>query len=473
MDAFHPRRVDEDLEHRPRSRQIRDPRGIELEREIRLRPAVPAALEVVRPQHRHDHAQEAPDDSVLVEAGDRIESRLDLADEAPDLGLRVRGLRRFEAAVKQLDEQARELRVARDGLLHVRLAEHPARLAQVLGDRAQQRDLAPGQLGSEHEPVEAVVLDRAAPHLGERVLEHLTDSIRLELDSFAAVQAEVVDPHGRPLDGCHLERPLVGDLDAHVLEQRQHIGQEDRLPRAQQLEREVTDLGAQRPVEAHVQVAFRVETLDPFDVGHRCASREIVAVGGGERVPIAPEQRGATLLAKPFDERVLEVVGPRTRRLGDLGLDRREIVVADRSRNRVDDEVQPRKHRLRDACTQVDAGPAERPQEYLLDPLADVGVVSLERQVDEARQEAPERVAADEEADAATLAEVEDPERDLVELVRRRSGRARRADTSRGSRSAPCSRGSPGESPLRSTTCCTLRRRTGISPRARAVRGGV
>jgi hypothetical protein len=53
----------------------------------------------------------------------------------------------------------------------------------------------------------------------------------------------------------------------------------------------------------------------------------------------------------------------------------------------------------------------------LLDAPAVLRVVAVARQVDEAREEAPERVAPDEEAHAPPLAEVEDPERDLEQLV--------------------------------------------------------
>ncbi len=81
VDAFHARRVDEDLEHRPRVRQVGDPGRVELEGEIRLRRSVGAVLEVVRAQHRLDHAQEPAQDPVLVEARHRVEPGLDLPRE--------------------------------------------------------------------------------------------------------------------------------------------------------------------------------------------------------------------------------------------------------------------------------------------------------------------------------------------------------------------------------------------------------
>ena len=76
-------------------------------------------------------------------------------------------------------------------------------------------------------------------------------------------------------------------------------------------------------------------------------------------------------------------------------------------------------HRLGDTRAVVDARPAERLLEDLLDPLPVPGVEALARQVDEAGEEAAERVATDEEAHAPPLAEVEDAHRRLEELVLR------------------------------------------------------
>ena len=126
--SFHPRRVDEDLEHRPRRGQVRNAGGIELEREIRL------PLKEVRPQHRADHAEEAAQDPVLVEALDRVELALDLPDKLVRLLLDVGCPRRREAEPEELDEQSREPRVPGERRLHIRLAEGAARLPEVLRD---------------------------------------------------------------------------------------------------------------------------------------------------------------------------------------------------------------------------------------------------------------------------------------------------------------------------------------------------
>ena len=143
-------RVDEDLEHRPRLGQVRDQVGIELEREVRLRLAAGVRLEVVRPQHRTDDAEEATQDPVLVEALDRVDRALQIALERPRLRVGVLEPPRVEAEPEELDEPARDVGVRREGVLHVALAEGASRLAEVLRDRAKDRDLACGQPSREH-----------------------------------------------------------------------------------------------------------------------------------------------------------------------------------------------------------------------------------------------------------------------------------------------------------------------------------
>ncbi len=223
-------RVDEDLEHRPRLGQIRDELGIQLQREVRLRAATGVRLEVVRPQDCADDAQEAAQDPILVEALDRVDRGLQLPLERPRLRVGVLEPHRVEPQPEELDEPAGDVGVRGQRVLHVGLAERASRLAEVLRDRPEDRDLARGQPRREDETVEAVVLRLAAPGASERVLERCPDIVRLELGSFVVAEPEVVDPDRRAACGLDLVRPLVADPDAHVLEQRQHVGEEERLP---------------------------------------------------------------------------------------------------------------------------------------------------------------------------------------------------------------------------------------------------
>ena len=96
-------------------------------------------------------------------------------------------------------------------------------LAQILGDRADDRYLASGQGRAEHQSVQRVVLEVAAPDADERVVEEVSDPLGVR---GIRLQAEVVDPRRRAVGGRDLVRTLVGDLRAEVLERRQDLGQE-------------------------------------------------------------------------------------------------------------------------------------------------------------------------------------------------------------------------------------------------------
>ena len=77
MHAFHLRRVDEDLEHRPRRGQLRDLLRVDLEGEIRF-----AALEVIRPQRRVDQLDVQAQNAVFVGIADGVERVFDLRANA-------------------------------------------------------------------------------------------------------------------------------------------------------------------------------------------------------------------------------------------------------------------------------------------------------------------------------------------------------------------------------------------------------
>ena len=70
---------------------------------------------------------------------------------------------RDEAGLEEADKQAGDRRVGTEHPLQVDLAELGARPVAGPRVRAQQRDLAPGQPGVEHQAVEVVVLGLAAP----------------------------------------------------------------------------------------------------------------------------------------------------------------------------------------------------------------------------------------------------------------------------------------------------------------------
>ena len=212
------RRVHEDLELRARRREDRDLRWVELERQVRPWRAGFVDDEVVGPQHRVDDRQEAAQDPVLVQALDRVDRLPDLDPQSLCLVV-VAGIG-IEPRAEQLDEQRRDVGVAEQRALHVRVRERDSGLAQVLGDRAHDGDLAARQSGAEHQPVERVVLELAPPRGEERVLEDVADPFDV---LGRAPQPEVVQPCARTVDRSDLVRALVDDLRPHVLERRHDV----------------------------------------------------------------------------------------------------------------------------------------------------------------------------------------------------------------------------------------------------------
>ena len=94
--GFHALRVDEDLELRPRFRQVRQRVRIELERDVRLRRAVRVALVVVRAQQRADDRAVGSKDPVVVEVLRAVDLALErvLARREPARALAPRADRR-------------------------------------------------------------------------------------------------------------------------------------------------------------------------------------------------------------------------------------------------------------------------------------------------------------------------------------------------------------------------------------------
>ena len=194
-----------------------------------------------------------------------------------------------EARVEERDERAGHVGVPEQRLLHVAIAERDPDLAQVARDRAQHRHLAPVELGAEDQAVEAVELGLAVPDAPEALVEALAD--RVDVDLAGALQAEVVDPHGRAVARLDLVRPLVGDGQPEALEHRQDVGEQHAPVAPVELAAQRARRALQRPVEAEVERLLALHRLHPADVGQRRARVQVVAVGGRERAGVAAVQR--------------------------------------------------------------------------------------------------------------------------------------------------------------------------------------
>ena len=376
-----------------------------------------ARVEVVRAQHCADHVQEHAQDLVLLEALHRVDRLLDARRHL--LGVLAIGAPRIEACLEQRDHQSRDLRVCHQRLPHVAVTERDARLAQVLADRPQHGDLAPGESGAEYEAVVAVVLHLAAPCAYERVLEAVPDAVGIEIARPRIRQTKVVDPDAVGAARDDRVGALVGDLHAHVLEQRQHVGEGERAAGAEQLRAQHARPRLERAVEADAEALVLRQLLDVHDVGERGARHPVGPVGGGEGVRVAAEQLAAVLLAEILDERLLEIVGPRARGGHEHHLDLAGVEVRHQAGLHVRHEMEADEHGLGHPRGVVDARGAGGVSEDRLDAAPVLSVEAVARYEHEHREEAAERVAPREQPQPLALAEVKDPHRHLEQLVRR------------------------------------------------------
>src|SRR5215207_8029649 len=117
--ALHAGGVDEDLEPRAGQRQHDYVARVELEREVRLWLALRRALVVVRAHRRQGYVQEVPEDAVLVQAHDLVERLFYLPSQPLGLRLGARLPARVEAGFEELHEEAGDVRVREESVLHV------------------------------------------------------------------------------------------------------------------------------------------------------------------------------------------------------------------------------------------------------------------------------------------------------------------------------------------------------------------
>ncbi len=221
---------------------------------------------------------------------------------------------------------------------------------------------------------------------------------------------------------------LVDDLEAHVLEHRQHVRQRHRPAAVEDAEAEAGRRGLARPVHAELEDAGRDRALDVDDVLAGAGAVVVGAVADAEGVAVLGEQREPVLLAVGGDQLVAQVVLPRAAGRDQPGLDRADVGRRRRGRVGLDDEVEPGQHRFVGDLGVVGGDrPVERVLQDLLERLADRRGEAVARHVDQARGEALEGVVADEQRDPLALLQVEhagaDPRQvvvgDLEQLVAR------------------------------------------------------
>ena len=151
MHALHGRRIDEDFAPGARRRQVVQPGAVEFHGEIRLGRAVLVFLPEAGAQHRVYHILEAANDAVVVQRGNVLQRRVDLLFDGVHRPGAVAGIRGIVPGMKQCRQQAGDIGISHQRLLHIGQAEGHRRLAQELARGPQDGDVAPGP-GSRRSP---------------------------------------------------------------------------------------------------------------------------------------------------------------------------------------------------------------------------------------------------------------------------------------------------------------------------------
>ena len=328
--------------------------------------------------------------------------------------------------MEERHEVARNAGMRCERLLEIGLAVRETRLLEVLGVGAQHNHVVGRERHEWCQAVEAVVLDLASADSHQHVFgERL---YRFDVgNATGAAQAKVVQENGRRTRARDFIGNLVQHLEAHVLQHRQARRKRHGAAQAEGAKPQRAFVAFDGTVEVHRVMMFGIEPFDRDDVANGRSRRHVVAVGDGEGVRVAAHEHGRALLAQRLDGRDLEVVLPPAQGLRDVGLDRMDVVVGCLARARPHQHVDACKHGLGQVHREFHRGAVQVALQDLGDLHAHVGVEALARHEDQARIEAAEEVAADEDAGLAPVAQAQDPQRrleqrflvDLEELVAR------------------------------------------------------
>ncbi len=423
MNAFHPRRVHEDLEQWPRRGQLGDELRVEFEGEVELALAVRVGLEVVRSQRGFDEADVEAKDAIFIRIRDALERVLDLRTDSEPRALSSHAdiaQRGVEVIAEELDQRAGDGRMLGQRLLDVGLAQQDADLAHVLRVGAKHDDLVPLQLRAEDEAIEPVALRFVSPDAGERVLELLLQRSEVFLHPLA-VEAEVADAHreGRA-QRLHFIRHLGQHLESHVLEARHDLGERDRRTGVNDLAVELQlVLARSRAMTEDVddERAGRQHALDVRDVVQRGVGGEALLIGHRERFHVAVMQVDPDFFAARVHERVEQAIAPRPRRVADDRFDAANVDVGDLPRRAHDEETARERGGCADVIVDDGIASAERLFEHLARAIFELGRVTVARHEDVAGDEALEDVLAREERHALAFLQMQDSARDLEEIV--------------------------------------------------------
>ena len=357
-------------------------------------------------QGRLDQVQIAPDDRVVVDAGNLVEVFRDSLVEFEFAFGRVLAMLqcRIEAADEQRMEIAGDRRIAiergRDEFLALRYSG----LLQIAAIGAQYTDLARAQTGSLGQGIVGIIVMFLAPHGQEHFLEQCAAIVEIDGPVEGVLELHVVDVDAS-FAGPHIfERPLADDPETHILEQGNTLRQFDRRAVMEDLQPRMVGLLGELAIEVDGDRRLGGDGAHIFRIYESCIGCEAVAIAfrktgcdAGDRV-VDTRIRGG--LAQP----VIPGAGERPDMIfQDAGIDLGCLAAGT-----ADDEMHPRQAAFREGRVVSREPSVEGLDEELADLDADAGIVTIPRHEHQHRDEAVELVDAVKNAHSRPLAERED-----------------------------------------------------------------
>ena len=197
------------------------------------------------------------------------------------------------------------------------------------------------------------------------------------------LELEVLNP---PADaaGLDLIRALADQLQAKVLDGRQHVGDGYRPIAAVELELDLVLGLAGLPVQAHQQPGVALcQRLELRDVTHGVLRRGVLVIARRERGAPAAETRGGQVTVERLVERLAEPVWPGPDRIFDAALQQRRVDAPHGVGVGAHQQVYARQCRLGQLHLGLDRQATEHVDGDPLDALAHLGVVAVARHVEE------------------------------------------------------------------------------------------
>ena len=349
VNALDMRCPDEDFAERLGQGQVGQFARGDLDRDVRLVPAVGPGLVVVGALDRLDQQSHPAQGAVMIEALHVLEQGVDLLDQFCDRGLAAGGVAaggRIEFRREQGQQGARHGRIVAQRLFLNRLAGIETGLLAIAGESPHQGRLAPVDAQLQHQPVEPVAFGATRPDRREGRLERALHIGELKVAAARVLHQELMNVDFRLARRTQGVAPFLERLETHVGEDRQHVRQRHRRPPPIQFEAEIQRAfaldaeGAHRHRIATVVQAAVVQRIDRLEVAHGLGGVIAVTITGPEGLgPTGTERPNGHVVDIGVAQGALEPVDPAAPGLGDLDVQRRLIRARMIARRHADDVV--------------------------------------------------------------------------------------------------------------------------------------